>query len=188
MIDPGPEPGDDALVAGARQGDPAAFDLLVRRHYRAAYAVALAALGRRSDAEDVCQDSWVRALEKLDDCRQPGRFLYWLLTIVRNRAHNLRDARRVRRTEPLEPDGANAREDPIRDLEQTRLREELEAALQTLRPAQREVVLLHDLAGLSHREIGESLGISEGMCRQHLFQARQELRRRLARKEGTDDA
>ena len=59
------DPSDGVLVARACRGDPAAFDTLVRRPYRAAYAVALAILGHRTDAEDVCQDGWVRALERL---------------------------------------------------------------------------------------------------------------------------
>jgi DNA-directed RNA polymerase specialized sigma24 family protein len=94
------EPTDGVLVAKARQGDAAAFDALVRRHYRAAFGVALAVLGRRADAEDTCQDAWVRALEKLDECRQPDRFIAWLLQIVRNQARNQLDRRRVRAAEP----------------------------------------------------------------------------------------
>lgn len=70
---PGAEDASDReLVFRAREGDAAGFDALVRRHYRATLAVALAILSRRDDAEDVCQDSWIRALEKLDECRQPG--------------------------------------------------------------------------------------------------------------------
>ena len=61
---------DAALVARVREGDAAACEELVRRHYGAAFAVALAVAGSRSDAEDVCQDAWVWALEKLDSLRE----------------------------------------------------------------------------------------------------------------------
>ena len=92
----GGRPADAELVARARKGDGAGFDALVRRHYRAAYAVALAVLGRRDDAEDICQEAWIRVLERIDDCRDPSRFVYWMLQIVRNRARNHLAYRQVR--------------------------------------------------------------------------------------------
>src|SRR6185437_6205330 len=108
---------DAQLVELARGGDSDAFERLVRRHLRAAYLVALAAIGEVADAEDICQDAFIIALERLDDCRYPDRFLAWLLRIVRNQAHSLRRRQRVRRALPLE--GANAeadrRADPARD-------------------------------------------------------------------------
>ena len=94
MADSRPTPDDAVLVARARRGEPAAFEALVRRHYRAAFAVALAVLGNRMDAEDVCQDAFVVAAERLDECRQPEKFAAWLLQVVRNRARNYVDYRR----------------------------------------------------------------------------------------------
>jgi RNA polymerase sigma-70 factor, ECF subfamily len=173
------EPSDGVLVEMSRRGDPAAFDVLVRRHYRAAYAVALAILGRRADAEDVCQDGWVSALERLEDCRDQDRFVSWLLQIVRNRARNCLDRRRVRAAEPLESGSVAGADDPRRDLDRERLREKLQESLAELPEIRREIVLLHDLDGWSHREIARDLGISEVMSRQHLFQARRRLRELL---------
>jgi RNA polymerase sigma-70 factor, ECF subfamily len=170
------EPTDGVLVSRTRRGDPVAFDILVRRHYRAAYAVALAILGQPADAQDVCQEGWVRALERLDDCREPNRFVFWLLQIMRNRARNYLDHRRVRAAEPLEASTAVGPDDPRKDLDRERLRARLEGALAELSEVQREIVLLHDLEGWSHREIAGSLEISEVMSRQHLFQARRRLR------------
>lgn len=170
----GGRPADAELVARAREGDGAGFDALVRRHYRAAYAVALAILGRRDDAEDVCQEAWIRVLQRIDDCRDPGRFVYWMLQIVRNRARNHRAYRKVRQAAPL--DESPEPRAPDSGSSDVRLRGRLEAALQELTEVQREVVLLHDLEGFEHREIGESLGISDVMSRQHLFRARRQLR------------
>ena len=164
------------LVQRAGEGDAKAFDELMRRHYRAAYAVALAVLGSRADAEDVCQDSWLRALERLESCREPERFVFWLLQIVRNRARNYHGYRRIRQAEPLEADTASAAEDPERGVRRDELRLALERALETLSDVEREIVLLHDMEGWSHRDIAESMGISEVMSRQHLFQARRRLR------------
>lgn len=170
---------DAWLVARARRGDSAAFETLVRRHYRVAFAVALAILENRMDAEDVCQDAFVRALERLGDCREPERFVAWLLQIVRNRARNYRDYRRVRAAQPLEEVDVAGPLEPARDAERSELREALQAALSRLSEVQRQVVLLHDLEGWKHREIADALGLSDGASRQQLFAARRRLRELL---------
>lgn len=179
MPEPSAAVSDDSLVERARRGDAVAFETLVRRHYRAAFAVALATCGNGMDAEDVCQDAFLRALERLEDCRHPDRFRYWLLRIVRNRAHNFRDYRRVRAGVPLEIVDAAGPSDAARDATRAQLRRRLEAALAGIDPVEREVVLLHDLEGWRHRAIAEALGISEGRSRQHVFHARRKLRERL---------
>jgi RNA polymerase sigma-70 factor (ECF subfamily) len=177
-----PDLPDRLQVERARRGDAAAYGALVRRHYRAAYAVALAVLGNPMDAEDVCQDAFLRALERLDSLRKPERFSAWLLQIVRNQARNFRSYRRLRSARPLDESSAAADEDPAREAERQELRRELESALSGLSEIEREVVLLHDLEGWKHREIAEALGLSEGMSRQHLMGARRLLRERLGTK------
>ncbi|HSG81484.1 MAG TPA: RNA polymerase sigma factor [Gemmatimonadota bacterium] len=169
---------DSFLVDRARRGDTAAFDALVRRYYRAAYAVALAKLGNAADAEDVCQDAFIRALQRIDD-PEPARFAAWLLQIVRNRAHNYRAYRNVREAQPLESVSAAGPGNPAHDVERAALRARLEQALGGISEIQREVVLLHDLHGWKHREIADVLDISEGMSRQHLMAARRALRELL---------
>ena len=169
------EPPVAELVTRARKGETAAFEQLVRRHLRAAYAVALAVLGRPADADDVAQDSFVAALERLDDCREPARFSGWLLAIVRNRALNALDKRNRR-----DPSGEVT--DLAANLPESDavMRRQLLAALATLSVPQREVVLLHDLDDWTHAEIAEALGLSEVNCRQHLFTARRALRTELS--------
>ncbi len=180
--DRGPGLPDALLVERARRGDTTAFETLVRRHYRAAFAVALAVLGNSMDAEDVCQDAFVRAIERLDEVRQPERFSAWLLQIVRNRARNYLSYRRLRSAPPLETVRATSDDDPARAPERAELRRELELALAGLSEIQRQIVLLHDLEGWKHREIAGRLGLSEGMSRQHLMGARRVLRQRLGSK------
>lgn len=170
---------DASLVKRARRGDSVAFEFLVRRHYRAAYAVALAILQNGMDAEDVCQDAFIRALERLNDCRQSEKFVAWLLQIVRNRARNYLDYRRVRTASPLDTTVVASSHHPDRDVERSELRGTLEEAIGQLSEIQRQVVLLHDLEGWKHREIGEMLKISDGAARQHLFAARRKLRELL---------
>lgn len=177
---------DASLVARARHGDGVAFEALVRRYYRAAFAVALGQLGTAMEAEDVCQDAFLRALERLDDC-DPQRFGAWLLSIVRNRAHNYRTYLTRRRGpdhERLPPGrlaGTTSQEErgPSRDLARDELRHDLEIALGVLTSIQREVLLLHDLDGRPHGEIAEALGLSVGMSRYHLMQARRRMRTTL---------
>lgn len=159
---------------------------MVRKHLRAAYSVALAMVGRPADAEDVAQDAFLAAFEKLGMCREPARFSGWLLQIVRNRARNWLDRRRLR--DGTDTEGLPAPEVDGPRPEQAGIRERLLSGLALLPEAQRMVVLLHDLEGLTHPEIGAFLEISEGMSRQHLFNARRVLRVRLSQdapKEGT---
>jgi RNA polymerase sigma-70 factor, ECF subfamily len=174
------EESDEELVRRTREGDAAAFDALVRRHLRAAYAVALARVGRPADADDVVQEAFVSALEQLERCRHPDRFRAWLLQIVRNRALNVRRSERLREGFPLEDAaGMSGGEDPSHDAAREELRRRLLEALGGLTATEREVVLLFDFEGLRHREIAAQLGITEGSARVHLSNGRRKLRERL---------
>jgi RNA polymerase sigma-70 factor (ECF subfamily) len=185
-----PSPPDADLVARALRGDDDAYDVLVRRYYRAAFALALGVLAERADAEDVCQDAFVKALERLEECRDPARFVQWLMVIVRNRALSYRSYRKVRDTLELLPETAAARDSPLSDVTRMELSDRLTLALQSLSQVQREVVLMHDMEGFAHKEIGGLLKISEVRSRQHLFVARGILREQLGKalfKEYTND-
>jgi RNA polymerase sigma-70 factor (ECF subfamily) len=172
---------DAQLVERARGGDARAFEQLVRRHLRTAHLVALSVVNEPADADDICQDAFIVALERLEDCRQPDRFLAWLLRIVRNRAHSLHRRERVRRALPLEGAAAEVdqRADPAADAIRAELRDRLLSEMQGLSEVQREVLLLHDLEGWRHREIAELLGLREGTVRAHLSYARRNMRERL---------
>jgi RNA polymerase sigma-70 factor (ECF subfamily) len=178
---------DAALVERARRGDADAFNHLAKKHLKAVHAAALSVTGEASDAEDVVQDAFVIALERLDDCQPAEKFRPWILTITRNRALDLLRRNRVRRYEPLETDeGTNDSISASRDpspLKQTELadaREHLQAAIATLTPVRREVLLLYDLEGWSHAEIAEHLQLATPTVRSHLFLARRDLRARLS--------
>jgi RNA polymerase sigma-70 factor, ECF subfamily len=168
--------GDAVLLARSRSGDSAAFETLLRRYVRPAFLVAMAQLGEPSDAEDACQDAFVRCWERLDECRDGDRFAAWLLRIVRNTAHNYREYLDVRSGRPVQdisvPDPSSA--DAF--AERRELRAILWDALRHLGERQREVVLLHDLHGWRHAEIAEKLEISEVMSRRDLSDARRILR------------
>ena len=161
----------------AKLGDAAAFEMLLRRHFRGAYLVAMAQLGEPSDAEDACQDAFVKCWERIRDCREPARFASWLLRIVRNVAHNHREYLEVRTGSSLDfGDTAAAPSTPETDLERRELGRTLWRALSQLQPMQREVVLLHDLEGWRHADVARMLEISETMSRRHVSDARKILR------------
>lgn len=167
---------DAALVRLAIRGDGRAFETLVRRYTRPAYSIALGIVKEPADAEDVVQDAFIKALERLEDC-DPDRFGAWLLRVVRNRAHSVRRYLGVRDAAPLDAvPTASDLPGPQRETERAELRRELLTAMEDLTDVQREVLLLHDLQGWKHREIGEMLDLPEGTVRAHLFHARHALR------------
>ncbi|HJR63636.1 MAG TPA: RNA polymerase sigma factor [Gemmatimonadaceae bacterium] len=168
---------DASLVARVRMGDAAAFEVLLRRYFRAAYLVALARVSDRDEAEDICQEAFLRSWEHIQECRDPSRFGGWLIRIVRNLALNRREYLALRITEPLDDVALAAAPDRTeRHAELEALRETLRRALAQLSMHQREIVLLHDLEGWTHAEIASRLDISELMSRRHLSDARKRLR------------
>ena len=177
-------PSDSELVRRARRGEEVAFGLLVERYQRPAYAVALSVTGRHEDAQDAAQESFLVALERLEECRSPEKFGGWLMTIVRNRSKNLVRRESLREMDEV-PAGARSRiPTPETATEMSELRALLREALMALPEVQRHIVLLHDLEGWKHREIAERLELPCGTVRSHLHFARKALRDSLTRVAG----
>lgn len=170
---------DAQLVRGAREGDPDAFSTLVERYMRGAYAVALSTVKHHEEAEDVVQEAFMVALQRLEECRDPHRFGGWLMTIVRNRGRNRLRRENLRTTDEIPVDASSPDPGPEREAERSDLRLRLERAVAALPEVQREVVLLHDLEGWKHREIADRLDIPSGTVRSHLHFARKALREEL---------
>lgn len=184
----GPQPPDDGeLVRKARRGDERAFGKLVQKYGRAAYAVAYSVTGRHEDAEDAAQESFLVALERLEECRSPERFAGWLMTIVRNRSRNLVRRESLRETDPVPLSASSKTPTPERETERVELQEVLRDALDGLPEVQREIVLLHDLEGWKHREIADRMGLPSGTVRSHLHFARKALRKVLGAHAAVDD-
>ncbi len=169
-------PTEGDLVHRAKRGDEFAFGQLVERYQGATYAVALSVTGRHEDAEDAAQESFLVALQRLDECRSPERFAGWLMTIVRNRARNLVRRESLRHTDQVPLAARSLVPMPDRVAETSELRERLKGALAALPEVQRQIVLLHDLEGWKHREIAGRLGLPSGTVRSHLHFARKALR------------
>ena len=171
------EESDRVLISRARSGDARALEALVRRYLRPAFAVALAFLRSPTDAEDLAQEALMVSLQRLDQCRNPEHFASWLLQSVRHRAINQLNQRKVQ-ARRIDGPQHGATVEPV--AAQLDLRQQLIAALEQLTLVQRQVVLLHDLEGWTHREIATALDFSEVTSRQTLFVARHLLRAALA--------
>jgi len=171
---------DGELVARTLAGEQAAFGILVERYAASVRRVARAVLGDPDDADDAAQDALLAALVKLRqyDPRRP--FGPWLMRIAANAATDRRRRRRVRRTEPL--DGNVVAGGTLPDAETNRrvLGQRLRDALSQLPERRRVAVVLFDVEGYSHAEIGRVLGIPEGTVRSEVFHARRALRSLLA--------
>ena len=167
------------LIDAARGGSSSAFETLVERHMRRAFAVAYRLLAQRQDAEDVVQDAFLAALQKLDTFERGRPFAPWLLRIVANRALNARKARAVRHTEPIPPAVVSQDASPYDVTRRGELRDELERALRRLPEQQRAIVELFEIDGFTGPEIAGMLDMADGTVRWHLHEARRTLRETL---------
>ena len=164
------------LVAAAQRGEREAFGALVRAHQRRAYGVARAIVSTHEDAEDAVQEGFLHAFRALDRFVAGQPFGAWLHRIVANAALDLTRRRRVREADTLPENLTAGAFDPA---ESSDLRSRLAEALALLSDRQRAVIVLHDVQGFRHGEIGRLLGIPEGTARSDLFHARLTLRRGL---------
>jgi len=167
---------ETALVDRATRGDPTAFDALVRRHLPGALVAAERLLGDRADAEDLVQDAFLRALDRLPQLDPNRPFGPWFFTLLRNLGINLLRAKRVRYTEPEKLDAASPDAQPDEHVMRGEVRERFDAALAALTPRQREIVMLFEVEGWKGAEIAEHLGLTPENVRWHLHQAKKSLR------------
>lgn len=173
---------DRALVeAFLLTRDEWVFQLIYRRHADALWRLALyCAEGNRTDAEDMLQDSWMRAVERLPDFRWESGLRTWLSGFVilrsreRRRAVNLQN----QRFSPLE--AAFSGQVPA-DFNPEKM--DLQAAIQLLPPGFRAVLTLHDVEGYKHQEIALLLGITAGTSKSQLSRAREALRKHILKAE-----
>ena len=164
------------IVLAAQRGEQAAFAELVRRHQRRAYAVARAIVINHEDAEDAVQEAFLHAYRAIDRFLPDQAFGAWLHRIVANAALDVTRRRKVRDADELPETVASPFRDPAEGGE---LRARLAEALDTLPARQRAVIVLHDVEGYKHAEIGQMLDIPEGTARSDLHYARSQLRQVL---------
>lgn len=171
----GPEP-DVALAAA---GDRAAFERLYRTNVNRVFSICARMVSDRTAAEELTQDVFVRAWEKIGQFRGESAFTTWLHRLAVNVVLNARkgEGRRHSRT-----DGTEDRIDTLPGRGSIPgLRMDLENAIATLPPGAKRVFVLHDVEGYKHEEIGVMCGITSGGSKAQLHRARLLLREALER-------
>ena len=172
------ERGDGDLVRAVLAGERMAFGELVRRHQATLQRRAAAIVGDPDMAADMVQESFIRAYEKLADCRKPDRFGGCVYRLVRNRClDELRSPRT--RAEPL-PAALEAEADPVADFERAQLGDQIARALDGLSATLREAFVMRHLEGLSYDEMKEATGASASALKMRIKRARDELATVLA--------
>lgn len=164
------------LILRCRQGDQSACRELVARYKRPVYLLALRWTGNMEDAEDIAQETFIRALTHLDAVDPDREMRVWLLTIAANLCRNHKRARWRRWQAMLALFERKRSDRSRRDL---LLRDQLQRGLNALAPDLRATVILVWIQGLTHREAAETLGVSEGTISWRVFKAKQKMRQWL---------
>jgi RNA polymerase sigma-70 factor (ECF subfamily) len=186
-----PVPADADVVQRAREGDHAAFRVLVERYQGRAYRLALRVLRDEEQAEDVVQDAFLKVYRSLDRFEGRSGFYTWLYRIVMNlcldRKRRDRSDREVEWNDeigggtlldPAAPGAAGAdpaRSGPEAELERSELRTLVARAIEALPEDARRTIQLREIDGLSYKEIAEALGIPKGTVMSRLHYARRRL-------------
>jgi RNA polymerase sigma-70 factor (ECF subfamily) len=173
---------DAELVRRIRAGDESAFSVLVDRHSEGLYRMACSLMGSATDAEDVLQETFLGAFNRLSAFEGRSSVKTWLVRILMNHASKFRRSKKVRRTDPLPDqlgprsgDESYAASSPAAAVES---KVDVMQMLQTLSIEHREVIVLRELQQMSYEEISEALRIPRGTVESRLHRARQELKRR----------
>jgi RNA polymerase sigma-70 factor, ECF subfamily len=183
---------ESSLVVEAKAGSYPAFEELVNRYEKKIYRLGLNLTGNPEDAEDVLQETFLKAFEHLVDFRADSKFYTWIVRIALNEALMKLRKRRSDKSVPVQDhvdeDGeftprefTDWRPNPEQLLAQHELRTILETAARQLPPAFRTVFFLRDVEGLSTQETAELLKLTISAVKARLFRARLQLRENLSK-------
>ena len=183
---------ESVLVAEAKAGSYEAFEELVNRYEKKIYRLGLNLTGNPEDAEDMLQETFLKAFEHLSDFREDSRFYTWIVRIAINQGlmklRKRRNSKEVQMEDISNDDGeviprdfADWRPNPEQELERTELETILQNAARSLPMTFRTVFFLRDVEGLSTEETAEMLNLSEGAVKARLFRASLRLRAELSK-------
>jgi RNA polymerase sigma-70 factor (ECF subfamily) len=182
---------DLELVRRSQQGDLNSYDELIRRYQERIYATIYHMTSNHEDANDLAQETFIKAFQALKSFKGDSSFYTWVYRIGVNKTINFLKQRKNKTHMSLNDIDFNAENDPDmvalvsdktprRDANLSELQEKLNAAMQKLSPVHRLVVTLHDVQGLSHEEIGKMMDCNIGTVRSRLFYARQQMQAYLS--------
>jgi len=183
---------ESLLVTEAKAGSYEAFEELVNRYEKKIYRLGMNITGNREDAEDVLQETFLKAFEHLADFREDSRFYTWIVRIGVNEALMKLRKRRSEKMVPMDDmvgdDGeviprefTDWKPNPEQQLTRAELEDILETAAKALPPTFRAVFFLRDVEELSTEETAEILNLSNGAVKARLFRARLRLREDLSK-------
>ena len=177
----------DRLIEECLNGDQAAWEAIVRQHWRKVFNLAYKFVGKHDEAEDLTQDIFLKIFKALGTFDRRANFQTWLISISRNLCiDHYRSVRKERETIAREVDAAtlspaSAEISPLASLERRDLRELVRQALEHLPSTLRTAVVLRDLQELSYQEIADQLGLPEGTVKSRINRGRIELARQIRR-------
>ncbi|HTI71991.1 MAG TPA: sigma-70 family RNA polymerase sigma factor [Candidatus Limnocylindria bacterium] len=176
---------DEELVRWSQQGEAEAFEELVHRHRDKTYARALMMLRNEDEANDVSQEAWVKAWQRINQFQGESSFATWMTRIVINLClDQLRKQKRARvdSIEEMEEESGGVERqlpvtvtNPTEGLEKDELRRRIDEAMGKLTDAHRAVLVMHEFEGMEYKEIAKKVGISIGTVMSRLFYARRRL-------------
>jgi RNA polymerase sigma-70 factor (ECF subfamily) len=172
---------DDQVIGRVLSGDREAYGILMSRHNQRLYRVARALMGDAAEAEDVVQESWVRAFQQLIHLTERSHFRAWVTRVAVNEALGRR-RQRLRREllSDSEVEMMSDDDDPEAHTARRELRPVLEAAVSALPDLLRAVFMLREVEGMPVAEVAELLGVQEATVKTRAFRAREILRGRLS--------
>jgi len=179
------DPGEEAsLVRSAQGGDAAAFTAIVRHYQRPVYRIAYGLTRNTADADDLAQETFVRAYHAIGRFRVGEPLYPWLARIATNLAFSLFRRRRRRPEAPLEPLMEAGRQwaaddDPVEDVARSERGERVQKAFAQLSEEHQAVLALRVVQDLSYEDIAATLRIPPGTVMSRLSRARAELKRKL---------
>jgi len=177
---------DHDLVLQSQKGDPAAFEILIQNHQRMIHSLTFRMTGSTTDAEDLAQETFLRAYAQLATFRGQARFSTWLYRIALNLCLNWRqsEARRFRLQAACAEEFAARQDEPEPPLSSEIANRQVQSALLKLSPKQRAAIVLTVYDGLNHAEAATLLGCPEATVSWRIFSARRKLKRWLAQNGG----
>ena len=179
---------DRRLIVRAQAGDTGAFRLLIERHQRRVFAIALGLVRDEQDAREIAQEAFLRVHKGLPQFHGGSSFFTWLYRIVTNLSIDLMRKPSRREAElhfALEVDDGESSvlpavdADPYDVVRRGELSARIAQALEQLPPYHRGVILMREVEGLSYEEMAEAMQVSKGTIMSRLFHARKKLQRAL---------